>query len=253
MAKPSNPHLRTFTCFPRLPLELQRMVWGFALPAPRTITIISTDFTIRDAKGWTVRKYCVAHNAPSVPSLLHACQESRKVALKTYHLTFRPQLRGNPIYFDFQSDTLCLKDENALLSFFGGYSNFDATGMVGDAKEKVCHLAIGGFCGREKTWDELGELEEVKSLILQKPRRGSLTMERKVEALETKWLSRMEQENFDHQAPAEGASTIDVQAEPNRVFKKGLPEIMWFTEAKLRQKSNRERVSRAPPLQQRTS
>lgn len=53
-----------------------------------------------------------------IPSILHACYKSRVTAVKTYYLSFRKNLRGGPLYYDFVKDTLFCEDENALIRFF---------------------------------------------------------------------------------------------------------------------------------------
>ncbi|PMD42164.1 hypothetical protein L207DRAFT_580838 [Hyaloscypha variabilis F] len=233
---------RQFKFFPKLPPEIRLMVWRHALPKPRTITITSTDFTTRGERGWPVRNNRVSHNAQNVPCILHACPESRRLALKTYQLAFGRQLRQQPIYFNFQTDILLLADESAVKSFFGGINEFEAFGVIGDLKKKVRHLAIGGYLGCGKIWDQLGELESLQILILQRLKPGygfSHVMMENLESLEVKWQIRIESNHIESQ---EQSVANGVRA--SRGLMSGIPEIQWLTEAKLRQKSNRERELR---------
>ncbi|KAF7940548.1 uncharacterized protein EAE98_000675 [Botrytis deweyae] len=62
--------------FSKLPGKVRRQIWHFARPEARYIKI-------RESK-WSAALYS---DAP-IPALLHTCQESRKVALKWYDLSF---------------------------------------------------------------------------------------------------------------------------------------------------------------------
>lgn len=55
----------------------------------------------------------------SYPSMLHACHESRVIALEHYRLSFSAHLR-HPVYFDFSQDTLWMRTMHALERFFTG-------------------------------------------------------------------------------------------------------------------------------------
>jgi hypothetical protein len=57
--------------------------------------------------------------AKVVLNLLHCNPESRKVTLKYYQLAFGPNLQNKPIYFNFETDSLCIINEEALRSFIG--------------------------------------------------------------------------------------------------------------------------------------
>ena len=97
----------TFTLFPGLPLELRLMVWKFALPGPRIITVKRC---IRQlAKNDWANADCghqkVARSNAISPALLYANRESRTVALASYKPSFGSQL-FKPAYFDFAHDSL---------------------------------------------------------------------------------------------------------------------------------------------------
>jgi hypothetical protein len=75
------------------------MVWTFAHPAARVITI----FEIPDG----VEGEEIVYSTAKVLTLLHLCQESRQIAKKWYQLTFSPTIgscKTARIYFDFDSD-----------------------------------------------------------------------------------------------------------------------------------------------------
>jgi uncharacterized coiled-coil protein SlyX len=93
---------KSFAFFPKLPPELRRMVWKFARPSPRVLKI----YQFKTAPDDKPELYSTA----KVPSLLHACQESRRIAKEWYELSLRWYARikegEGRIYFDFSSDFL---------------------------------------------------------------------------------------------------------------------------------------------------
>jgi hypothetical protein len=112
------------------------------------------------------------------------------LALKTYQLAFGRQLRQRPIYVNFKTNVLLLEYESAVISFPGGINQFEAFRIVGDLRKKVRHLAIGGYVGCGKIWDQLRELESLRTLILQRLKPGyrfSHVMVEHLENLEVKW------------------------------------------------------------------
>lgn len=68
---------RTFTLFPKLPIELRLIVWEMALPGPRILKSSLTRTTSGDT-CWDLRP------SEKSPALLFTCQESRAVAEKSY-------------------------------------------------------------------------------------------------------------------------------------------------------------------------
>jgi hypothetical protein len=248
MAKISKKPIREppiFTLFPKLPFELRQIIWTLALPKPRTIMVTSREFVTYNERMSPVRNYRAGHNAQTVPCVLHVCAESRSLGLKTYQLAFATQLRGRPVYFNFQSDTLYMKDSFALESFCGGYSDFEKSGLGGDLKENIRHLALGTSCASRKILVELAGYESLKTLFLEIPRWADWRMEAEVENLEATWRSRLERQNAENQSQSEGSARIEVGGQEIDGLDERLPKIQWLTEAKLRQKSNRERVSQS--------
>jgi len=91
----------TFTLFPKLPVELRRIIWRHSLPGTRVVAV-----------------FCDAYDqAPSfrsttpVPTILHVSSEARMVALRYYELRFAvsttPALPART-YFDSEIDSLYL-------------------------------------------------------------------------------------------------------------------------------------------------
>jgi len=64
-----DPTKRTFTVFPNLPFELRTKIWGFTTPAKVIVHAL---------QGFPYRYRIGPYKRPDgVPSILHACQESR--------------------------------------------------------------------------------------------------------------------------------------------------------------------------------
>jgi hypothetical protein len=207
--------------------------------------VTSKEFVTYDERMSPVRNFLAAHNAQFVPCLLHVCAESRSLGLETYQLAFATQLRGRPIYFNFQIDTLYMKDSFALESFCDGYSDFEKSGLGEDLKENIRNLALGTDCAKRKILVELGSYERLMTLFIEIPRWANWRMEAEVENLEATWRSRLERENAENRNQSEGSASIEVGDQEIHDFEERLPKILWLTEAKLRQKSNRERVSQS--------
>lgn len=91
------------------------MVWELILPPPNIITIYQ--------KGSDESKAPHFVSSYKIPSILHVCQGSRKIGLKTYELAFKPNF-WNPnhscggVYFDFARDALFFTQVNTANDFF---------------------------------------------------------------------------------------------------------------------------------------
>jgi len=95
-----------FICFSRLPFELRRTIWIFALPGPRPV-FIKTRPKIPNIHNSDSYDYVCVIATP--PAILHTSHESREVALEFYELSFGGISKGHPVYIDFQMDILYLK------------------------------------------------------------------------------------------------------------------------------------------------
>jgi hypothetical protein len=100
----------TFTNFANLPPEIRSQIWEYALPNPRIIHIKGNIRELNEGKG------CFADSLDH-PVLLHACHESRTIALTHYRCAFEPHLR-HPVYFDPSQDVLLMQNDNILNDFF---------------------------------------------------------------------------------------------------------------------------------------
>ncbi|KAE9366571.1 hypothetical protein N431DRAFT_495030 [Stipitochalara longipes BDJ] len=106
----------TFTCFPKLAIELRLKIWKTASYQTRNICL-SYDYPDGTANGFEPFIYLAA--CPH-PPLLQACHESRIEGLKHYTLDFGVELK-NPnggftfnspptIYINWKSDRICIND-----------------------------------------------------------------------------------------------------------------------------------------------
>jgi hypothetical protein len=95
--------LTNFTLFPNLPRELRKKIFEVAMPSPRTITITT-------AQGGP--SYCMQSNARGIlpTSLMHVCCASREIALRKYEKAFKESLQHQPIYFDWDNDSVYFDD-----------------------------------------------------------------------------------------------------------------------------------------------
>jgi hypothetical protein len=117
-------NFQTFTPFPRLPLELRRMVWSRSLPDPRVIEILSEHDIVKGfptlwAKRTTIRKDI--HS--SLFSIKQAYTESRDVIPRNYDEIPANAWRlanlpfPSTVLFNYEQDIVYLSSPNALCMF----------------------------------------------------------------------------------------------------------------------------------------
>ncbi|OHF02634.1 hypothetical protein CORC01_02030 [Colletotrichum orchidophilum] len=106
-AIPPRP-LDHFHLFSRLPVELRLKIWNFNLPPPRVVPIRcgakSLSFASHAQSPRPSTSGCTSYAA--LPVNLHACQESRLEAQKSYHLSFGMTRNPGQIFFDNAHDIL---------------------------------------------------------------------------------------------------------------------------------------------------
>ncbi|KAF7932662.1 uncharacterized protein EAE98_003961 [Botrytis deweyae] len=90
---------RSFCLFPRLPAELQLMIWAAAADDRQIVRIKPCAEDGSGEEGF--------RGDYIMPVVLHVCRDSRKEALKKYTVIFKGILR-NPIYFNYQQDYVSL-------------------------------------------------------------------------------------------------------------------------------------------------
>jgi len=150
---PSNTS-QEFTFFPKLPFEMVNMIWKWALPGSRIITIQSRprldarDYPLPAMSYLSLNPACKVNVNPIATPLLHACSRSRQIALMRYEVAFGSQLK-HPIYFDWDRDIVYLKGNIALQAFTGGWSRaLRAAGKpipedIEELRAKIRHVVIG--------------------------------------------------------------------------------------------------------------
>ncbi|CZT51355.1 uncharacterized protein RSE6_12487 [Rhynchosporium secalis] len=97
-----------FSLFTRLPAELRYLIWRFAIPGPRVISIKPA---VRNTHGFIIAsevKTAKFKAVTSVPAMLHAAHESRTVALKYYDIAFEEHPKIPTMFFSYDQDYLHL-------------------------------------------------------------------------------------------------------------------------------------------------
>ena len=122
----SDPDAQIFTLFSKFPAELQLKIWEIAMPGPRIIKI---------GLLWELGDFPLYQKSPKVPSLLHACHDSRAVAIKKIKPHFENASRM-PIYCDFENDTIHFESISALRTI-------SARSDLGEERQQIRYLAIG--------------------------------------------------------------------------------------------------------------
>jgi hypothetical protein len=97
---------QTFTCFPKLPLELQREVWKYAIPKLQAIKIRVHNDNIDGNTTLPLRFSTDTH--PS--GLLSACKVSREEILRVYKVCIETKGHARKIRFDGEMATVVLHD-----------------------------------------------------------------------------------------------------------------------------------------------
>jgi 2EXR family len=109
------PPLTTFTCFGRLPAELRVLIWELARHGPRVVRLAWSKDPPK-APSWSrfPELYRANYSSAPIPAMLHACSESRQVALKWYQLLFGVRAAPARVYFDPETDYIRVGCEKCL-------------------------------------------------------------------------------------------------------------------------------------------
>lgn len=130
--------LSEFTLFPKLSLELRRIIWRYSLPGRRVVEVFYNDETGE----------CTSPCA--LPAALHVSSEARGVALESYQLLFATRKANAKIYFDVSVDALFL-----------GVGNFSPSG------EKPARTLFQAFRRKDRACiQELIINEEIQNFYL---------------------------------------------------------------------------------------
>ncbi|KAG4444211.1 hypothetical protein IFR05_000308 [Cadophora sp. M221] len=112
---------RTFTCFPKLPVEIRFKIWKLVAPEPRNIDVGVPSYDNRFFGGaWannSNRPHYHTAEVRKVPQILHVNHESRSLTLESYTLEFGIHVSGlsqqvhlsfsGRIYVNWQRDMIC--------------------------------------------------------------------------------------------------------------------------------------------------
>jgi 2EXR family len=99
----------TFTCFPKLPLELQRKIWENSLPDPQFIEVRNEPWDMeRAVESYDGRHWHIACK-DKAPAIFFVCKETRALVLKHY-IPIRSSEKGSPAaYYDPTFDVLVFR------------------------------------------------------------------------------------------------------------------------------------------------
>ena len=125
----------TFTLFPKLPIELRRMIWKQSLPGPRQGFVYCE--SLRESP------FCVS--PCRIPTALHVTREARSFALETYKARFAISLAGErpaQIHFNSENDTLYLGVGNFSVPLTDDPAASFLRMLHPDDLESIKHLAI---------------------------------------------------------------------------------------------------------------
>lgn len=79
---------RTFTLFPKLPVELRDKIWGYACSVTRNVDIWIRSLDMQLGYFYERLLYFYFYSSLPPPSVLHVNSESRSESLKYYDLDF---------------------------------------------------------------------------------------------------------------------------------------------------------------------
>ncbi|KAI9047967.1 hypothetical protein LZ554_007769 [Drepanopeziza brunnea f. sp. 'monogermtubi'] len=134
LASLESTYLSQFDPFPRLPIELRYMIWGFALPEERLIFLSDKQYKpieqsevvapnpnshVSDAGSLdgdeTGESVEHPETSKNIPALLQTSHEARTVALKHFTLTPGFQPADKPVYVNLNRDTIHFKNTATLM------------------------------------------------------------------------------------------------------------------------------------------
>ncbi|KAE8441337.1 hypothetical protein EG329_005486 [Mollisiaceae sp. DMI_Dod_QoI] len=119
-----------FTCFSKLPAELQLMIWVSALPGPRMIAIAPTS-EMRFGRHWSYNGITCESDEDSetLVALYHTCKDSHDIVKKAgYKLCFASRLKGPAMFFRGETDAIHF----SLIDAFYFFTSPDLADVVQD-------------------------------------------------------------------------------------------------------------------------
>ena len=227
--------LEDFHLFPNFPPELRDAIWKMSI-VPRVITIKNASqekVKTRYMGSQTVYRTVVAAETKTpVPAILHACQDSRAIALKAWTLEFEEQL-GDPVYFNWKFDTLFMENWDDVLAFYGGptnvkpYFHFD----MEDVEKNLRHLVVAERMPTDFVVKKVvSRLYNLKELFLPLPQGQGFGAIKAAQLVGNKILDWMEQVQ-EVKSEQDGMSTIWMLPEIEFMSKKQLKNFKSMVSA----------------------
>ncbi|KAE8448349.1 hypothetical protein EG329_009593 [Mollisiaceae sp. DMI_Dod_QoI] len=172
----------SFTNFPELPSELRLKIWEYALPGPRILGV-GHKTQYKTIYGRAIPTIFEWRTSDPVPSILHACHESREEALKNYRPSFGIPLQQGKNYIDFSKETIYFggsgrgfRDlETLLQSTYGRPSNYlldmflGADTGVRDAEHiqsMIVDIDEDRYGRRSFIWEEIRLFARLRDLVV---------------------------------------------------------------------------------------
>lgn len=173
-----------FKPFPRLPDELQLMVWQYALPTEgRVIKILTVPDDVPKRRQGEKKNRPIA--TWFIPAMLHACHLSRLVAFTVYSPQFI-NILAHPVYFNFEKEILFFDTDKAIKDFqiTSIHKNLVAATLQDDGL-LVCNILVRNDRKFDKTKDFLTRFENLSHLMIETKR--STNGDRVIEGFKRYW------------------------------------------------------------------
>lgn len=176
----ASNQINTFTCFPKLAVEIRRMVWKQVCFQPRNIALWRDTVELNHECSGINLDHSVYYIRPnSQPAILRTCQESRNIGLKNYTLEFgisttrnvvgTEVVMSNParIYVNWVCDTVVLmRDDYTGKNYLCGAALGDTNSS--NSIHRVAYNADTIFCRDSSEPQVLPNVREVILFILEK-------------------------------------------------------------------------------------
>ena len=109
-----------FPGFPKLPAELQTLIWQHSIPEPNVVTMrkAKEKMKVIGDGQYILSGPRAKASWRQFPAILHTCQLSRATGLTRYRPAIEKQL-GCPLLFDFSQDLLLMTNFNTFAYFVG--------------------------------------------------------------------------------------------------------------------------------------
>jgi hypothetical protein len=172
---------RTFSLFPKLPVELRVKIWGYACSVTRNVDIWTRSLDIE--QGCFYQRAIYFHSSLPPPAVLHVNSESRSESLKYYDLDFGAKLTisnthsvpftissPNRVYFNWTTDRLCLVNpselgnRNMLRKFSSQLADYHRECQKKGLRYFAINIAnstLSSFCPQQRRIEEASFLKHI--------------------------------------------------------------------------------------------